>query len=47
VLAAAACQVVAVGVVGEYVRRIFLEVKGRPTYLVRKVVRREAVERAA
>jgi glycosyltransferase involved in cell wall biosynthesis len=47
VLAAAACQVIAVGVVGEYVRRIFLEVKGRPTYLVRRVVRRESVERAA
>lgn len=34
-------QLVSLGVIGEYIRLIFLETKGRPTYLVRD--RREAV----
>jgi undecaprenyl-phosphate 4-deoxy-4-formamido-L-arabinose transferase len=33
--------ILAVGLVGEYVGRIYLEVRGRPTYLVRAVHRPE------
>jgi dolichol-phosphate mannosyltransferase len=35
VLFTSAVQLLSLGVVGAYVRRIFLEVKGRPTYIVR------------
>jgi len=35
VLFASAAQLLSLGIVGAYVRRIFLEVKGRPTYVVR------------
>jgi len=35
VLFASAAQLLSLGIVGAYVRRIFLEVKGRPTYIVR------------
>jgi dolichol-phosphate mannosyltransferase len=39
VLLVGSLQILSVGIVGEYVRRIFLEVKGRPTYLVDRVCR--------
>ncbi len=37
-----AIQLVSLGVVGEYIRRIFLEVKGRPTYIVDRQARSTA-----
>jgi dolichol-phosphate mannosyltransferase len=37
VLVMSAIQLLSLGIMGEYVRRIFLEVKGRPTYIVREV----------
>jgi dolichol-phosphate mannosyltransferase len=40
VLFMSAIQLVSLGIMGEYVRRIFLECKGRPTYIVREVAQR-------
>ena len=31
-------QMISLGIIGEYVARVFLEVKGRPTYLIARVV---------
>lgn len=38
VLAASATQMISLGVIGEYLSRIFAEVKGRPTFLIASVV---------
>jgi dolichol-phosphate mannosyltransferase len=38
VLFMSAAQLLSLGVIGEYVRRIFLEIKGRPNYIVREVL---------
>ena len=37
VLFMGAIQLLSLGIIGEYIRRIFLEAKGRPTYIVRDV----------
>jgi dolichol-phosphate mannosyltransferase len=38
VLFTSAVQLLSLGIIGEYVRRVFLEAKGRPTYVVREVL---------
>lgn len=37
VLLMASIQLISIGVIGEYLARVFLEVKGRPTYLIGRV----------
>lgn len=47
VLVTSAIQLLSLGIIGQYVRRIFAEVKGRPTYIVRSVTARPADARKA
>jgi hypothetical protein len=35
---------ISLGVIGEYLSRIFLEVKGRPTYLIADIVEGEKAQ---
>jgi dolichol-phosphate mannosyltransferase len=44
VLVTSAIQLLSLGIIGQYVRRIFAEVKGRPTYIVRSVTARPAAD---
>lgn len=41
ILIMSSAQLIALGVIGEYLSRIFLEVKGRPTFLIARVVEKD------
>jgi dolichol-phosphate mannosyltransferase len=43
VLLAAAVQLISLGIIGEYLARVFLEVKRRPTYLIASVIEHDPV----
>ncbi|QIZ75970.1 glycosyltransferase family 2 protein [Ferrimonas lipolytica] len=42
ILALGGLQLLAIGILGEYLGRVFVEVKGRPTYLVKQLEQRKA-----
>ncbi len=44
VMVMSAVQLLSLGIIGEYVRRIFVETKGRPSYIVREVRQQPATE---
>lgn len=46
VLLTSAVQLLSLGIIGEYIQRIFREVKGRPTFLIERVNRAETSERS-
>ena len=45
VLMASAVQMISLGIIGEYLSRIFLEVKGRPTFLIGSIVEMNTASR--
>jgi dolichol-phosphate mannosyltransferase len=45
VLLMSAVQLISLGIIGEYMSRVFLEVKGRPTFLIASVVERDAAQK--
>lgn len=47
ILVTSSIQLLSLGVIGEYLARIFLEVKGRPTFLIANIVGDGPVERTA
>ena len=47
VLLTAAVQLISLGIIGEYLARVFLEVKRRPTYLIASVVERDVTPHRA
>src|SRR5207245_1943606 len=44
VLFTSAVQLLSLGIMGEYIQRIFREVKGRPTFLIDRIERKGAAE---
>jgi len=46
VLLMSSVQLISLGIIGEYMSRVFLEVKGRPTYLIASVVERGGISSA-
>jgi len=47
VLFTSSVQMISLGVIGEYLSRIFLEVKGRPTFLIASIVQQAGLDGSA